>query len=103
MGVLGGVFVLNSGLRILIQAPEVPFSVPPKQPKTPKMTHFGRFRGVLWVILWGSPLFLAISGLCHFAIITTLNFGPWTTKLGETVGAIKKMTHNDNGHGPGRN
>ena len=39
MGVLGGVFVLKSGLRILIRAPEVPFSVPPKKPKTPKMTH----------------------------------------------------------------
>ena len=38
MGVLGGVFVLKSGLRILIRAPEVPFSVPPK---TPKMTHLG--------------------------------------------------------------
>ena len=33
MGVLGGVFVLKSGLRILIRAPEVPFSVPPKMPK----------------------------------------------------------------------
>ena len=38
MGVLGGVFVLKSDLRILIWAPEVPFSVPPK---TPKMGHFG--------------------------------------------------------------
>ena len=28
-----GVFVLKSGLRILIWAPEVPFSVPPKTPK----------------------------------------------------------------------
>ena len=26
-----GVFVLKSGLRILIRAPEVPFSVPPKR------------------------------------------------------------------------
>ena len=42
MGVLGGVFVLKSGLRILIWAPEVPFSVPPK---TPKMGHFGFFFG----------------------------------------------------------
>ena len=42
MGVLGGVFVLKSGLRILIQAPEVPFSVPPI---TPKMGHFGCFGG----------------------------------------------------------
>ena len=33
MGVLGGVFVLKSGLRILIRAPEVPFLVPP-------MTHY---------------------------------------------------------------
>ena len=29
----------------------------------------------------GSPLFLAIFGLCHFTIISTLNFGPWSTKL----------------------
>ena len=40
MGVLGGVFVLKSGLRILIWAPQVPFLVPPK---TPKMGHFGCF------------------------------------------------------------
>ena len=45
MGVLGGVFVLKSGLRILIRAPEVPFSVPPI---TPKMGHFGCF----W-LFWG--------------------------------------------------
>ena len=38
MGVLGGVFVLKSGLRISIWAPQVPFSVPPK---TPKMGVFG--------------------------------------------------------------
>ena len=42
MGVLRGVFVLKSGLRILNPAPEVLFSVPPK---TPKMGHFGRFGG----------------------------------------------------------
>ena len=42
MGVLGGVFVLKNGLRILIRAPEVPFSVPPK---TPKMGVFGYFGG----------------------------------------------------------
>ena len=42
MGVLGGVFVLKSGLRILIQAPQVPFLVPPK---TPKMGVFGYFGG----------------------------------------------------------
>ena len=40
MGVLGGVFVLKSGLRILIRTPEVPFSVPPKMLK---MGHFGCF------------------------------------------------------------
>ena len=37
-----GVFVLKSGLRILIWAPQVPLSVPPK---TPKMGHFGYFGG----------------------------------------------------------
>ena len=42
MGILGGVFVLKSGLRILIWAPEVPFLVPPK---TPKMGVFGYFGG----------------------------------------------------------
>ena len=42
MRVLGGVFVLKSGLRILIRAPEVPFLVPPK---TPKMGVFGYFGG----------------------------------------------------------
>ena len=42
MGVLGGVFVLKSGLRILIRAPEVPLSVPPK---TAKMGVFGYFGG----------------------------------------------------------
>ena len=45
MGVLGGVFVLKSGLRILIRALEVPSSESPKWPKTAKMTHFGRFGG----------------------------------------------------------
>ena len=42
MGDLGGVFVLKSGLTILIGAPEVQFSVPPK---TPKMSVFGYFGG----------------------------------------------------------
>ena len=40
-GVLGGVFVLKSGLRILIRAPEVPFSVPPKRPKMGVFGYFG--------------------------------------------------------------
>merc|ERR1719150_947232 len=41
MGALGGVFVLKSGPRILIRAPEVPFSVPPKYPKTPILGVLG--------------------------------------------------------------
>ena len=55
---------------------------------------------MLWVIFGGSPLFLAISGLCHFAIVSTLTFGPSSMKLGGTVRAIKKMTHNENRPGP---
>ena len=55
----------------------------------------------LWVFFCGSPWFLAVSGHSHFAIISSLNFGPLSTKLGGTVQAIKKMTHNDNGLGPG--
>ena len=35
--------------------------------------------------------------------ISILNFGPFSTKLGGTVQAIKKMTQKDNGPGPGRN
>ena len=55
------------------------------------------------VIFQGSPLFLALLGLCRFISISTLNFGLFSTKLGGTVRAIKKMTQNDNGPGPGRN
>ena len=57
----------------------------------------------LWVIFWCSPLFLAVSGLCHFTIISTLNFGPFSTKLCGTVQAIKIMTQNDNRSGRSRN
>ena len=57
----------------------------------------------LCVIFWDSPRFLAISGLCHFVIISNLNFGSWSTKLDGIVRAIRKMTHNDNGSGPGQN
>ena len=57
----------------------------------------------LWVIFRGSPLFLVIFGLCHFISISTLSFGLFLTKLGGTVRAIKKMTKDDNGPGPGRN
>ena len=38
----------------------------------------------------GSPLFFAVLGLCHDRGISTLNFGPISTKLGGTVRAIKK-------------
>ena len=41
MGVLGGVFVLKSGLRILIRAPEVPPSVPPKTATMGVFAYFG--------------------------------------------------------------
>ena len=51
----------------------------------------------LLVIFRGSPWFLAVSGYSHFAIISTLNFRPWSTKLDGTFCAINKMTHNDNG------
>ena len=75
MGVLGGVFVLKSGLRILIRAPEVPFSVPPK---TPKMGVFGYFgvtengtSSARIKILW--PLFNINSFLKN--LIRTI-FGP---------------------------
>ena len=47
----------------------------------------------LGVIFRGSPLFLAVLGLCHDRGVPTLNFGPISTKLGGTVRAIKKMTH----------
>ena len=54
---------------------------------TPKKNSVSK----LWVIFWGSPRFLAISGHSHFIyIISTLNFGPSSTKLGQTVRAIKK-------------
>ena len=43
MAVLGGVSVLKSGLRILIWAPQVPFSVPLKNPKWVILGVFGYF------------------------------------------------------------
>ena len=39
MVVLGGVFVLKSGLRILIRALEVPFLGPPKRQKWVKLSN----------------------------------------------------------------
>ena len=58
---------------------------------------------MLGVIFGGSPLFLALLGHSHVRGISTLNFGPISTKLGGTVRAIKKMTQNDNGPGLGWN
>ena len=46
---------------------------------------------------------LAILGQCPISIISTLNFGLWSTKLGGTIRATKKMTHIDNRHCHGRN
>ena len=46
---------------------------------------------------------MALSGHSHVRGISTLNFGPFSTKLGGTVRAIKKMTQKDNGPGPGGN
>ena len=44
----------------------------------------------LGVYFWGSPLFLAVLGLCHDRGIGTLNFEPISTKLGGTIRVIKK-------------
>ena len=44
----------------------------------------------LGVIFWGSPLFLAVFGHRRVRGATTLNFGPISTKLGETLRVIKK-------------
>ena len=62
MGVLGGVFVLKSGLRILIRAPEVPFSVPPK---TPKMGHLATLGTILDP---GKVIFGHFIDFSHFPI-----------------------------------
>ena len=52
-----------------------------------------------WTVFWPPGWILAILGQCPIAIISTLNFGPWSMKLGGTVWATKKMTHIDNGPG----
>ena len=62
-------------------------------PKKKSVTELG-------IIFQGSTPFLALLGLCRFISISTLNFGPFSTKLGGTVRTIKKMTKNDNGPGP---
>ena len=38
----------------------------------------------LWVIFRGSPLFLAVSGHSPITSKNTINFGPFSTKLGGT-------------------
>ena len=45
---------------------------------------------------------LAIFGHSHLLGESTLNFCPRSTKLVGTSRVTKKMTHNDNGAGPGR-
>ena len=54
-------------------------------------------------VFWPPGRILAILGQCPISIISTLNFGPWSTKLGGTIRATKKMTHIDNGHCHSRN
>ena len=61
------------------------------------------FVSELWAIFQGSPLFMALLGLCLFIDISSLNFGLFSAKLGGTVRTIKKMTQKDNGPSPGRN
>ena len=56
-----------------------------------------------WVIFWGSPLFSSVSGHSSITSISTLNFGPFSTKLGWDRLGHKKMAHIDNGPGPDRN
>ena len=60
---------------------------------TPKKISISK----LGVIFWGSPLFLAVLGLCHDRGVPTLNFGPISMKLGGTVRAIKNLIQKDNG------
>ena len=46
---------------------------------------------------------LAIFGSGRISKGSTLNFGPRSTKLVGTIRVTKKITHTDNGPGPGRN
>ena len=54
---------------------------------TPQKISFSE----LGFIFWGSPLFLALLGHSHVRGISTLHFGPISTKLGGTFQAIKKI------------
>ena len=62
----------------------------------------GRLAARRSVFLPPGPI-LAILGQCPIALISTLNFGLWSTKLGGTVQAIKKMNQSDNVLGQGLN
>ena len=46
---------------------------------------------------------LTLFDRCRLLGECTLNFGPRSTKLVGTIRVTKKMTHTDNGPGPGRN
>ena len=48
MGVLGGIFVSKSGLRILIRSPQVPFLMPPKTPILGVFGYFGGTKNGTW-------------------------------------------------------
>ena len=64
-------------------------------PKKIPFPSYGSFPGAhpgFWPF-WASPK----------SLVCTLFFGPWPTKLGKTVRATKKMTHNDNRPGPSWN
>ena len=69
MGVLGGVFLLKSGLRILIQAPKVPFLYPQnsqKQPKWPILSFLGDQKSdfqQFFSVRWISELFWALKNV----------------------------------------
>ena len=52
-----------------------------------------KFHFLLWVIFRGSPLFLAVSGHSHFAVISAPNFGPPLTKLGGWDGWMVILGH----------
>ena len=75
MGVLGGVFVMKSGLRILIWAPEVPFSAPPKTP--------------IWSF-WGVPTHnLAMLWTVTGVSDNFFNFLNRTNEIGEEMDFVK--------------
>ena len=80
---------MKSGLRILIRAPKAPFSVPPKQPKTPKMTVRLTKKLNRWPrkrqTHWRQWLRLSVGGPLHFItnenILGSFNCDQNRTKL----------------------